>query len=156
MSLKALKVIEQRSHLDATRSDDEVLKHLRALNLVRSAQLPFLAAIYLKRHDSLCLFSASRCCCARGSQWFLHQGGAARKVALAMIDGVGVPTYWHLVTWLGEVQLLLPAALWACLALLHQPGTRLFAVRWLQAIGVAALVTTGFKIAFIGWGAFGV
>jgi membrane-associated phospholipid phosphatase len=69
-----------------------------------------------------------------------------------MIDGVGASTYWHLITRLGEVQLLLPAALWACLALLHQPGTRLFAVRWLQAIGVAALITTGSKIAFIGWG----
>ena len=69
-----------------------------------------------------------------------------------MMDGASSASYWHLITRLGEVQLLLPAALWASLALLHQPGTRLFAMRWLQALGVAALLTTSSKIAFIGWG----
>ena len=69
-----------------------------------------------------------------------------------LVSHLGDSSYWHFITRLGEVQLLLPAALWACLALLHQPGTRLFATRWLQALGVAALLTTGSKIAFIGWG----
>jgi membrane-associated phospholipid phosphatase len=59
---------------------------------------------------------------------------------------------WHFITRLGEVQLLLPAALWACLALLNQPTTRIVAVRWLQALVLAAGLTLASKIAFIGWG----
>lgn len=61
-------------------------------------------------------------------------------------------SYWHFITRLGEMQLLLPAALWACLALLNQPDTRLLAVHWLQALFVAAGLTLASKIAFIGWG----
>lgn len=48
-----------------------------------------------------------------------------------MIDStLGVSGYWHFLTRLGEVQPLSSAALWACLALLHQPDTRRFAMRW--------------------------
>ena len=61
-------------------------------------------------------------------------------------------SYWHFITRLGEVQLLLPAALWAFLALQNQPVTRLVAVRWLQAVVVAAGLTLLSKISFIGWG----
>jgi hypothetical protein len=53
---------------------------------------------------------------------------------------------------LGEVQLLLPAALLTCLALLNLQDTRLLAVRWLQALSVAAGLTLASKMAFIGWG----
>jgi hypothetical protein len=60
--------------------------------------------------------------------------------------------YWHFITRLGEVQLLLPAALLACLSLLNQPATRLVAIHWLQALIVAAGLTLASKIAFIGWG----
>lgn len=61
-------------------------------------------------------------------------------------------SFWHVITRLGEAQLLVPAALWACLALLNQPDSRLVGVRWLQALVVAAGLTLLSKIAFIGWG----
>ncbi len=60
--------------------------------------------------------------------------------------------YWHFLTRLGEAQNLLPAALLACLILLRQPSTRIFATAWLQALFLAALLTTASKLAFIGWG----
>jgi hypothetical protein len=50
----------------------------------------------------------------------------------------GVFSYWHVITRLGEVQLLLPAALLTCLALLNLQDTRHLAIRWLQALSVAA------------------
>lgn len=60
--------------------------------------------------------------------------------------------YWHLITRLGEVQYLLPAALGVCLVLIRSDATRLLAVRWLQTLLIAALITLASKIAFIGWG----
>jgi membrane-associated phospholipid phosphatase len=60
--------------------------------------------------------------------------------------------WWHFITRLGEAQLLLPAALWACLTLVNQPTTRLISVRWLQTLVVGASLTLGSKLAFIGWG----
>jgi membrane-associated phospholipid phosphatase len=70
-----------------------------------------------------------------------------------MIESVSNPvTIWHLITRLGEVQHLLPAALWACWVLWRADASRLLAVRWLQGLAVAALITTASKIAFIGWG----
>jgi hypothetical protein len=69
-----------------------------------------------------------------------------------MITNHANSDFWHFITRLGEVQLLLPAALWACFALLHQPAARLVAVHWLQALAVAAVLTLLSKIAFIGWG----
>ena len=62
------------------------------------------------------------------------------------------PALWHLVTRLGEVHILLPAALLAALALLRQAQTRPMAGRWLLALLLAATLTTVTKLAFIGWG----
>lgn len=69
-----------------------------------------------------------------------------------MTSVLDTASVWHLITRLGEVALLLPAALWACLALLHQSATRLFAVRWLQALALAGGLTLVTKLAFMGWG----
>lgn len=60
--------------------------------------------------------------------------------------------FWHLITRLGEVQILLPAALLAALALLKEAHHRPIAYRWLLALCSAATVTTTTKLAFIGWG----
>ena len=59
---------------------------------------------------------------------------------------------WHLVTRLGEAQILLPAALLALLLLLRNADSRPLAVRWWLMVGTAALLTTASKVAFIGWG----
>jgi membrane-associated phospholipid phosphatase len=64
----------------------------------------------------------------------------------------GTFSHWHFITRLGEVQLLLPAALLVGLVLLHQNDSRPFAVRWLQALCLASGLTLISKIAFIGWG----
>jgi membrane-associated phospholipid phosphatase len=60
--------------------------------------------------------------------------------------------YWQLITRFGEVQILLPAALLAALALLRRPDTRSIAVLWIASLSVALLLTTASKVAFIGWG----
>lgn len=62
------------------------------------------------------------------------------------------PHFWHLLTRLGEMQILLPAALLACLPLLREPTSRAFVGRWWLAVGTAAVLTTATKLAFIGWG----
>lgn len=59
--------------------------------------------------------------------------------------------FWHLLTRLGEAQILLPAALLAALVLLRRPEGRSLAAWWMALLGAAALVTTASKIAFIGW-----
>ncbi len=64
---------------------------------------------------------------------------------------LGAPV-WHLLTRLGEVEILLPAAALTALALLVRSATRLLALRWLLLIGVAAALTVASKVAFIGWG----
>ncbi|QPF71595.1 phosphatase PAP2 family protein [Roseateles sp. DAIF2] len=60
--------------------------------------------------------------------------------------------FWHLITRLGEAQILLPlvgaAAAWLWLA--AEQGR--LALRWGLAIGLAALLTTLSKLAFMGWG----
>jgi membrane-associated phospholipid phosphatase len=61
-------------------------------------------------------------------------------------------SYWHLLTRLGEVQILLPAALLAMLVLAHRADTRPLATTWLGLLCLTALLTTASKIAFIGWG----
>ena len=61
-------------------------------------------------------------------------------------------SYWHLLTRLGEVQILLPAALLAMLVLAHRADTRPLATIWLGLLGLTTLLTTASKIAFIGWG----
>ena len=68
------------------------------------------------------------------------------------MNGTTLPVFWHFVTRLGEVQILIPAALLAALALLRQSTTRLIATRWLMALLAAGTLTTVTKLAFIGWG----
>ncbi|HET9642699.1 MAG TPA: phosphatase PAP2 family protein [Burkholderiaceae bacterium] len=61
-------------------------------------------------------------------------------------------SFWSLVTRLGEAQILLPALaamlLWFTLRL----RASAVAVAWVASVGVAALITTVTKVAFIGWG----
>lgn len=65
---------------------------------------------------------------------------------------VTVPTFWLLVTRLGEAQILLPTALLAGCALLpHAEGRRL-AAWWTALLAFAVGLTTASKVAFIGWG----
>ncbi|BCO27594.1 hypothetical protein MIZ03_2483 [Rhodoferax lithotrophicus] len=60
--------------------------------------------------------------------------------------------FWHFVTRLGELQLLLPVALWVCRDLMRQEASRSLAVHWLFLLAMAVLLTLASKIAFIGWG----
>ena len=60
--------------------------------------------------------------------------------------------FWHLLTRLGEAQILLPAAALAVLALVRQPQGRTLAAWWLAALAAAVALTTASKLAFIGWG----
>jgi len=59
---------------------------------------------------------------------------------------------WHLLTRLGEAQILLPAAALTMLALLAQAQTRRLALGWMALVAAAAALTTASKVAFIGWG----
>ena len=59
---------------------------------------------------------------------------------------------WHLLTRLGEAQILLPAALLLAWVLVRRLDARPLALRWLALLGAAVLVTTATKVAFIGWG----
>ena len=59
---------------------------------------------------------------------------------------------WYLITRFGEVQNLLPAALWVCLALVRTEATRPLAYRWLLGLTLVSLLDTASKVAFIGWG----
>lgn len=63
-----------------------------------------------------------------------------------------VPSLWHPLTRLGEMTLLMPAALLAALLLWHDDITRPLARRWLIWLVVGALFTTVTKLAFLGWG----
>ncbi|MDP3617398.1 MAG: phosphatase PAP2 family protein [Rhodoferax sp.] len=68
------------------------------------------------------------------------------------IDASPLQPFWHLLTRLGESQILLPAALLAMLALTRRAETRPLAARWLGALVLATLLTTASKVVFIGWG----
>lgn len=59
---------------------------------------------------------------------------------------------WHLLTRLGEMQILLPAALLALLWLLRQAASRRLATGWLVLLLASTLLTAASKIAFMGWG----
>jgi membrane-associated phospholipid phosphatase len=59
---------------------------------------------------------------------------------------------WHLLTRLGEAQILLPAAALTMLALFAQAATRRLALGWMALLITAAAITTASKVAFIGWG----
>lgn len=69
-----------------------------------------------------------------------------------MISEIGIPGYWYLITRFGEVQNLLPAALWVCLMLVRAEATRPLAYRWLLGLALASLLGMASKLAFIGWG----
>lgn len=69
-----------------------------------------------------------------------------------MMSGTDVPAYWYLITRFGEVQNLLPAALWVCLALVRAEATRAFALKWLFWLALVTLIDTASKLVFIGWG----
>ncbi len=68
------------------------------------------------------------------------------------IDTPQLQYFWHLLTRLGESQILLPAALLAMLALARHADSRPLARCWLGALALATLLTTASKVAFIGWG----
>lgn len=59
---------------------------------------------------------------------------------------------WHLLTRLGEAQILLPLALASGLWLRISGGQGALARRWALALLGAALLTLGSKLAFFGWG----
>lgn len=60
--------------------------------------------------------------------------------------------YWPLLTRLGEMQLLVPAALIAIWRMRREADARPLAAWWLLALALATLITTATKVAFIGWG----
>jgi membrane-associated phospholipid phosphatase len=60
--------------------------------------------------------------------------------------------YWPLLTRLGEMQLLVPAALIAIWRMHREVDARPLAAWWLLALALATLITTATKVAFIGWG----
>lgn len=68
------------------------------------------------------------------------------------ISFFGAGWFWPFISRLGEAQILLPAALGACLWLAHRDESRPVVVRWLAWMSAAALVTTITKVAFMGWG----
>ena len=59
---------------------------------------------------------------------------------------------WHAVTRLGQSEIVLPAAMLAICILLAQTQTRALALRWMAGLALAAGLTLGTKLAFIGWG----
>jgi membrane-associated phospholipid phosphatase len=59
---------------------------------------------------------------------------------------------WHLVTRLGESQLVLPVAVLAAVVLLRLPGGGPLARLWMAMLAASVLLTLATKIAFIGWG----
>jgi membrane-associated phospholipid phosphatase len=58
---------------------------------------------------------------------------------------------WHLVTRLGEAEILLPAVLMAALWLALGADQARLALRWMGLIVLAAVITTATKVAFIGF-----
>jgi len=60
-------------------------------------------------------------------------------------------SFWHTVTRLGEAQILLPALAVVLVWFALRPQSRPVAAVWLGCIGLAALLTTVTKVAFIGW-----
>ena len=60
--------------------------------------------------------------------------------------------FWHLVTRLGEAQLVLPLALAIAASRARDPQARPGAFRWIALLVAAMLVTAVSKVAFIGWG----
>jgi membrane-associated phospholipid phosphatase len=67
-------------------------------------------------------------------------------------DAFHAVTFWHLITRLGEAEILLPAAVMIVAALLSRQHTRGLALGWMLLLTLAAAITTASKLAFIGWG----
>jgi membrane-associated phospholipid phosphatase len=59
---------------------------------------------------------------------------------------------WHLLTRLGDSQILLPATALTLFALLARASTRRLGFIWMALIIVATVITTASKVAFMGWG----
>lgn len=59
---------------------------------------------------------------------------------------------WHFITRFGEAEILLPVALLTAAALLMRRDKRTWALLWMGLLGLAVLLTTASKVAFIGWG----
>ena len=59
---------------------------------------------------------------------------------------------WHVLTRLGDAQILLPATALTLLALLARASTRKLACIWMTLIILATVITTASKVAFLGWG----
>jgi membrane-associated phospholipid phosphatase len=59
---------------------------------------------------------------------------------------------WNTITHWGEVQVLVPAAVWAGLWLLPTATGRALGWRWVVGVLLAVLITVASKIAFMGWG----
>lgn len=68
------------------------------------------------------------------------------------LDNLPAWPLWHLITRLGEAEILLPVAVLSALALALRPHKRRMALAWVMLIGIAAAITTVSKVAFIGWG----
>lgn len=60
--------------------------------------------------------------------------------------------FWHLVTRLGEAQILLPAAMLAAVSCAMRHRSWRTACWWLVLLASATLLTLASKLAFIGWG----
>ena len=60
--------------------------------------------------------------------------------------------FWHLLSRLGEAQILLPAAFVFAWWLARRAAGRPLVRWWLSLVVVATLITTASKLAFIGWG----
>lgn len=60
--------------------------------------------------------------------------------------------FWHLITRLGEAPVVLPLALLVIASGASNPEAKPGALRWIALLGLAVLVTTASKVAFIGWG----
>lgn len=60
--------------------------------------------------------------------------------------------FWHLLTRMGEMQIVLPAALLACLPLWREVTHRSLVRRWSLTLLLSITLTTVTKLAFIGWG----
>jgi membrane-associated phospholipid phosphatase len=60
--------------------------------------------------------------------------------------------FWHAVTRLGEAQVVLPLTLLLVVSRARDPAARMDALRWMVLLGMAVLLTTASKLAFIGWG----
>jgi len=60
--------------------------------------------------------------------------------------------FWHVVTRLGEAQVVLPLTLLVAVSRARSAEARTDALRSIALLGIAVLLTTASKLAFIGWG----